>query len=93
MGEVKSPGPTLHWSQPTQEGGALASYELRLRGTAGPGVAAALGEFDVHVERDSTIVIAELPDQAALHGLLDRIRDLGIEIVELRQIDTRRNAS
>ncbi len=69
----------------------MASYELRLRGTAGPGVAAALGEFDVHVEPESTVVTAELPDQAALHGLLDRIRDLGVEIIEFRQVDTRRS--
>ncbi len=37
--------------------------------------------------RGQTILSGTLPDQAALFGVLERIRDLGIELVELRRVD------
>ena len=38
-----------------------------------------------------TVLRGELADQAALHGLLDRIQSLGLELIEIRQVgmDTR----
>jgi hypothetical protein len=65
----------------------VANYEIRLSGIAGPVVRAALEEFDVEVDGETTTVRADLPDQAALHGLIDRLRDLGVEIIEVRRID------
>jgi len=34
-----------------------------------------------------TRLVGEVPDQAALHGLLARIRDLGIELLGLSRLD------
>jgi hypothetical protein len=40
-----------------------------------------LGNLELtHTPAGHTILIGEVPDQAALHGLLARIRDLGIPI-------------
>jgi len=47
-------------------------------------VRAALAPLHVDVGDGQTIVHGEVADQAALFGLLDRLRDLGIEITQLR---------
>lgn len=36
-----------------------------------------------HLVGDETLISGELPDQAALHGLLERIRDLNLPLVSV----------
>jgi hypothetical protein len=33
-----------------------------------------------------TVLHGEITDQAALHGLLDRVADLGLELIEVRRL-------
>jgi hypothetical protein len=55
---------------------------LRVRGELAPGWSAVLGDLDVTPEPDgTTLVSGELPDEAAVHGLLGSIRDLGLSLI------------
>lgn len=42
---------------------------------------------DVHLQ---TLLVATVRDQAALHGLLQRIQDMGLPLVAMRRIDPQR---
>ena len=70
----------------------LQLYEIVVRGNAGPGVRAAFRDFDITVEGDCTRLQSELVDQAALFGALDRMRGLGLEVLEVRRIDAEHHA-
>ncbi|HSK52847.1 MAG TPA: hypothetical protein VLA44_08835 [Clostridia bacterium] len=40
----------------------------------------------VDIDGDGMLLRGRLPDQAALHGVLARIRDLGIPLLEVRRV-------
>jgi hypothetical protein len=42
-----------------------------------------------HEEDDVTALTGTIVDQAALHGLLTRIRDLGLPLLSLRMLEDR----
>jgi hypothetical protein len=65
------------------------SYEIRVTGILPPG---ALRDFEglaPSVRPVETLVHGQLPDQAALHGLLARLEMLGVQILEVRRLHDR----
>jgi hypothetical protein len=71
-------------SMPTDEGG---SYEIRLRGRLDARWAAWFDGLGLtHEGAGTTVIHGPLADQAALHGLLNRVRDLGLPLVSVTRV-------
>jgi hypothetical protein len=66
----------------------MARYAFRVRGPTSDAVLSALQEEGLKAEVDpaSTALSGWLPDQAAVAGLLARIRLVGLELIELRRL-------
>ena len=64
-------------------------YEIRVKGHLGPHWATWFDGLALVNDDDGTTVIhGPLVDQAALHGVLQKLRDVGIALVSLRQLPT-----
>ncbi len=64
-------------------------YEIRLTGHLHERWTAWFDGLTVSHRRDGTTVISgPIPDQAALHGLLQRVRDLGLSLVSVMRVGT-----
>ena len=64
------------------------TYEIRLRGHLDQRWTARLDVPGIHHESDGTTIIRGIAaDQATLHGLLQRLRDLGLPLISVIQID------
>ena len=63
----------------------LARYEIRVAHPLDETVAAAFEGFQVTGQGEFTVVSGEF-DQAALHGTLERIRMLALELVDARRV-------
>ena len=64
-----------------------ARYAFRVRGPTSTAVRTALQEgLEAEVDPGSTAVQGWFPDQAAVSGMLARIRLLGLELIEVRRL-------
>jgi hypothetical protein len=63
-----------------------ARYEIHIRGRVGPELAEVFEGLSAEVQPVETVLHGELVDQAALHGVLDRVRALGLELMEVRRL-------
>jgi len=56
-------------------------YEITFVGQADIVARAEFDDCEVSVGPDTTTLRRELPDQGALHGLIQRVADLGLELI------------
>ena len=66
-------------SQPRQ-------YEIWVRGHLGETMRFAFPALRAEQRGGDTVLTGVLPDQAALHGVLAEIEDLGLELLEVRRL-------
>jgi hypothetical protein len=64
-----------------------SNYEFRIKGRLSDSVSDAFQDFTTSVKPAETIVRGDLRDQAELHGVLERIRSLGLELIEVRRLN------
>ena len=65
------------------------TYEVTFAGQAGTAVRAEFDDCQVTAGPGTTTLRAELPDQGALHGLMQRIAGLGLELLDVRVVAPR----
>ena len=70
--------PMDHHAKPTR-------YEIHVSGFLGERLLAAFPELRAQMLEGVTVLVGDLPDQAALHGVLSRIESLGLELLEVRR--------
>jgi hypothetical protein len=63
-----------------------SSYEIRIRGRLSRTVLEGFEGMESELGPVETLLHGSVRDQSELHGLLDRIQALGLELVEVRRL-------
>jgi hypothetical protein len=61
-------------------------YQIRIKGHLGPGWTDWFGGLTILLEDNGDTLLTGPIDQAALHGLLRKIRDLGMPLISLSRV-------
>jgi hypothetical protein len=71
---------------------APTDYQLRIAGHLDQHWSAWFGNLDLaHEDDGTTSLTGAIADQAELHGLLSKIRDLGVTLISLTVVDQSRH--
>ena len=63
------------------------TYEFRIKGHLNDRWSDWLGGLAIQLQEDGTsVLVGQVVDQAALHGVIVRIRDLGLPLLSLRRV-------
>jgi hypothetical protein len=65
---------------------AAEGYQIRIKGRVSDSILANFDGLDADFEPAETVLHGVDLDQAALHGVLERVRSLGLELVEVRKV-------
>ena len=66
---------------------AMDIYEFRIKGHLEDRWSDWLGSLTIHLQEDgTTVLVGPVVDQAALHGVLIRIRDLGLLLLSVSRV-------
>jgi hypothetical protein len=64
-----------------------AGYEIRVEGVLDQRWTTWFEGLEIASDHSQTVISGPVPDQAALHGLLNRVCDLGLVIVSVRRLE------
>lgn len=64
---------------------AAVDYEIGITGTVPDGVLSGIDDIMAVVQPLTTILTGAVTDQAALHGLINRLHVAGLELLEVRR--------
>jgi hypothetical protein len=77
------------WGDEVTASGGPARYEIRVAGVLDSRWAAWFDGLQVSGHSEETVIFGPLTDQPALHGLLAKVRDLGLILIAVRRLDDR----
>jgi hypothetical protein len=82
----RTPDTTTGW--PSAGHDAIATYEIRVKGLLAPRWSAWFDGLTIVAEptEGTTAICGPVVDQAALHGLLRKLRDVGLTLVSLTEL-------
>ena len=73
--------------QPTKKHNQYPFYEIRLKGHLEPRWVKWFDGLTITLEEDGdTLLTGPVVDQAALHGLLKKVRDLGMPLISVNSV-------
>lgn len=72
---------------PTSHPDGTSWYEIRLRGRLNPRWATRFDGMTLTTGDGFSLLAGPVVDQAALHGLLHRLRDIGLTLVSVTQVE------
>ena len=89
MGDDAGPGRNARW-QGVPTGGLARltpvqsqTYEITFLGQAGSTLSAEFDDCEISIGPGTTTLRADLPDQGALTGLMERISGLGLQVIDV----------
>jgi hypothetical protein len=62
-------------------------YEIRIQGILDERWTAWFEGLQIGGDHSQTVISGPVTDQAALHGLLNKVRDLGLVLISVRRLD------
>jgi hypothetical protein len=73
---------------PKTDQGELMVYQIRIKGHLGPRWTEWFGDVTITLEDNGeTLLTCSVVDQAALHGLLRKVRDLGMPLISAIRVE------
>jgi hypothetical protein len=79
------PEPELHRASPDHP----TIYQIRIAGQLGEGWAAWFEGMAITLDDGDTLLAGPVADQAALYGILRRVRDMGLPLVSVTPVGPR----
>jgi hypothetical protein len=62
-------------------------YEIRIKGRLSDSASGAFEDFTASVKPAETTLRGEVRDQSELHGVLEQLQALGLELIEVRRLE------
>lgn len=64
----------------------MQRVEIRIKGILDASWSEWFADFEVRTADGETILTGQAPDQAALYGLIGKLRDLGIQLISVNYL-------
>jgi hypothetical protein len=65
---------------------AATKYQFRIRGRLSEPLLERFDMLESENERTETLLYGPVRDQAELHGIIERVQSLGLELIEVRRL-------